>query len=107
MAANRHNARPVPLADLLGRWSQGRGLSRSGEFRAVASAWERVVPEAIAARARPFSFRGGRLVVAVASAPLLSELQCFRASEFLPLLNRALAGSGSGVTVRQVEFRRL
>lgn len=97
--------KPVPIAELLGRFMQRRGFSRTNEHRAVFRAWETVVPRAIGERTTPVSFRGGTLTVRVHSAPLMQELRCFRAHEFLPLLNRALCAAGEGVEVRKVDFR--
>ncbi|TAH37162.1 MAG: DUF721 domain-containing protein [Planctomycetota bacterium] len=98
----------MPIGDLLGRSFQKNGMSRDREYRAVTDAWERVVPPGIGLRARPLAFRGGKLVVAVSSAPLLDELRCFRSGEFLLLLNQALSADAQscGVQVRAVDFRR-
>lgn len=107
-AAPRRNARPQPIGDLLGRLLQRNGLARRHEAGAAFAAWEKVAPPAVGARTRALSFRGGKLVVAVRSAPLLEELRCFRAGEFLALLNQALAADprADGVQVRALEFRR-
>lgn len=100
-------SQPTLLREVLSQVLHKRGLGRRLEHRAVFEAWERIVPETIARRARPVSFRAGRLIVAVASAPLLEELRCFRASEFLQLLNRELTGGdGPHCLVQKVEFRR-
>ncbi len=100
-------SQPTLIREVLGLVMQKRGLGRRAEHRAVFEAWERIVPESIAKRARPVSFRAGRLIVAVASAPLLEELRCFRASEFLQLINRELTGGdGPHLLVQKVEFRR-
>ena len=108
MPRARRNSEAIPISDLISRVMQRRGLSRGSEHRMVFDAWNRVVPEAIAARARPVSFRAGRLIVAVASAPLMEELRCFRAGEFLRLLNQNLSqeARAAHVVVRRVEFRR-
>ncbi|RMH01674.1 MAG: DUF721 domain-containing protein [Planctomycetota bacterium] len=100
-------SQPTLLREYLGRVMQSRGIGRRSEHAAVFSAWREIVPPEVAARARPVSFRAGRLIVAVDSAPLMHELRCFRAGEFLALLNRRLAaGSGPQALVRQVDFRR-
>jgi len=100
-------SQPTLIRELLGHVMQKRGLGRRLEHRAVFEAWERVVPEGIAQRARPVSFRAGKLIVAVASAPLMEELRCFRAGEFLRLLNHELTGGdGPHCLVQKVEFRR-
>ena len=90
---------------------QQRGWNRPAEHRQVFAAWDRVVPDGIGRRTRPISFRNGRLLVLVESAPLYEELRCFRAGELLRLLNHDLAGhessgEGLGVSVRQIEFKR-
>ena len=85
---------------------QQRGWSRGAEHRAVFETWLQVVPETIGRRARPVSFRGGRLILVVESAPLLQELRCFRQSEMLTLLNQKLSANGHQVLVEQLEFRR-
>ncbi|MBL7008395.1 MAG: DUF721 domain-containing protein [Planctomycetes bacterium] len=100
-------SQPTLIRELLSSVMQARGLGRRLEHRAVFEAWERVVPEAFAKRARPVSFRASKLIVAVSSAPLLEELRCFRASEFLRLLNHELTGGeGPHCLVQKVEFRR-
>ena len=101
----RRNRHAVPIADLLTRFMHQKGWSRAREHRAVFGAWESIVPENIARRTRPVSFRGGTLLVIVTSAPLMEELRCFRADEFLGLLNRELELQAAGVTVNRVEFR--
>lgn len=100
-------SQPTLIREILGPVLRQRGIGRGHEHRAVFEAWERVLPASFAARARPVAYRSGRLVVAVASAPLLEELRCFRASEFLRLLNHELVGGeGPHVVVRQIDFRR-
>jgi predicted nucleic acid-binding Zn ribbon protein len=95
------------MREVLSRLMHQRGLGRNAEHTAVFAAWGRIVPDTIAQRTRPVSFRAGRLIVAVSSAPLLEELRLFRASEFLQLLNRELSASdGPHALVRTVEFRR-
>ena len=110
MAANevprRRNYRAVHIGDLVGSFLQKRGFSRGQEHNAVFAAWERVVPAAIGERTRAVSFRNGFLTVVVPSAPLLEDLRCFRAGEFLELLNGELVRAGECVTVRKVDFRR-
>ncbi len=83
------------------------GLSRGREHRKVFRAWEKVVPGPVAKHAQTATFRGGKLVVTVTSAPLLEELRCFRGGEFLGLLNEELAkdSEGGAVFIRQIEFR--
>lgn len=97
----------LPIADLLNRVFQKHGLSRGTEYRLVFEAWERVVPEYYRPRSRAVSFRNGRLLVVVESAPLLEELRCFRAAEFVKLLNQdlSLRGEAAHVVVREIEFR--
>ena len=102
----RRNYRAVRISDLMSAFLHKRGLGRGQEHRAVFSAWERVVPRAVGERTRPVSFRNGWLTVVVPSAPLLEDLRCYRAGEFLELLNGELASAGEGVTVRKVDFRR-
>ncbi|KAA3611615.1 MAG: DUF721 domain-containing protein [Planctomycetota bacterium] len=103
-----------PLRELLSSFLHRRGLARGAEHRLVFEAWRRVVPPGIERKTRPVSFRGGRLLVIVDSASLLSELQGFRRQEFLRLLNQNLIHSrqkglpGQSQTliqVRTVEFR--
>lgn len=83
------------------------GFVRHAEYKAVFRAWDQVVPLPIRERARPVSFRGGRLIVQVDSAPLLNELTHFRASEFLLLLNKFLGAQVHQpmTLVEKVEFR--
>ena len=102
----RHNAHAVRAGDVLSRLMQKKGWSRGGEHREVFTAWSEVVPHTINQRTRAVSFRNGRLLVVVESAPLMQELQCFRQAEFLSLLNTRLVARGQQVIVRQLEFRR-
>lgn len=103
---HRHNAQAVRVGDVLSRLMQKKGWSRGGEHREVFTAWSEVVPTTIGQRTRAVSFRDGRLIVIVESAPLMQELQCFRQAEFLSLLNTRLVARGQQVTVRQLDFRR-
>lgn len=103
---HRSNAQAVRASDVLSRLMQKKGWSRGGEHREVFAAWSEVVPTTIGQRTRAVSFRDGRLIVVVESAPLMQELQCFRQAEFLSLLNTRLVARGQQVTVRQLDFRR-
>jgi len=97
----------VPISTLLAGVVHGRSLSGNRAFELVQETWCRVVPQAVAERARPLSFRGGRLVVGVASAPLFEELRCFRGDEFLALLNRELKSrTDTTLSVEKLEIRR-
>ena len=102
----RHDAEPI--ADLVNRVVQKIGLSRGTEHKRVFGAWEAIVPPEFHGRCHAVASRGGRLVVAVESSPLLEELRCYRASEFVALLNQQLASGGDAahVIVREIEFRR-
>lgn len=102
----RSNSNAVPASEIISRLMQRKGWSRGGEHREVFAAWEDVVPETIGRRTRAVSFRGGRLLVIVESAPLMQELQCFRQAEFLALLNSRLVARGEHVVVQRLEFRR-
>lgn len=103
---SRKNPDAVPIRELLGRVIQKVGVSRSAEYRQVFKAWEQVVPESIAIRTRPVSYRNGKLLVVVDSAPLFEEMSCFRQDEFLSLLNGWLNQQNVITTVRNLEFRR-
>ncbi|MCH2101015.1 MAG: DUF721 domain-containing protein [Planctomycetes bacterium] len=103
---HRHNSQAIRVGDVLSRLLQKRGWSRGGEHREVFTAWSEVVPKTIGQRTRAVSFRNGRLIVVVESAPLMQELQCFRQTEFLSLLNNYLVARGQQVIVRQLEFKR-
>ena len=107
-AERRYRPQAEPISDLVNRVVQGMGLSRGTEHRRVFEAWERIVPPEFVARCHAAAFRGGRLVVAVESSPLLEELRCYRASEFVQLLNEQLASTADAahVVVRSIEFRR-
>jgi len=103
----RRNWDAVPASELVGKVMQEFGLSRGREYLAVFRAWENIVPGPVAKHARTASFRGGKLVVIVTSAPLLEELRCFRGGEFLGLLNEELAKEPEGglALVHRIEFR--
>ena len=90
----RHNAHAVRAGDILARLMQRKGWSRGGEHREVFAAWNEVVPTTIAKRSRAVSFRQGKLIVVVESAPLMQELRCFRQDEMLSLLNTQLVERG-------------
>tara|TARA_B110000263_G_scaffold232266_1_gene228186 strand:- start:126 stop:449 length:324 start_codon:yes stop_codon:yes gene_type:complete len=102
----RSNPEAVPLKELLGRVLQKAGHSRSAEHRAVFSAWEEIVPETIQERTRPVSYRNGKLIVVVESAPLMNELFSFRQGEFLHLINHYLQKQSVMTTVQSIDFRR-
>lgn len=102
----RKNRNAVHASEIVTRLLQRQGWGRATEHRAVFSAWEEVVPKTIAARTRAVSFRGGRLLVIVDSAPLMQELQCFRQDQFLSLINHHLVARGDSVVVRRLEFKR-
>lgn len=104
----RYRPQAEPISDLVNRVVQGMGLSRATEHRRVFDAWEAIVPPEFLGRCHAVAFRGGKLVVAVESSPLLEELRCYRASEFVQLLNERIAGGGDAahVVVRSIEFRR-
>jgi len=105
-APRRHNRKAVLLGDLIGKVLRSRGLSAPAQHRAVFSAWEKIVPPVISSRCRTVSFRNGKLMIQVESAPLLEELRCFRASEFLGLLNAELSRNSLNIPVQKLEFRR-
>ncbi len=100
------NVDPAPISEIVSRVMQKQGWSRTSEHRAVFDAWHQVVPKTIGKRTRPVSFRGGKLIVVVESAPLMQELYCFRQSEFLTLLNQYLANHSDHAVVERIEFRR-
>ncbi len=102
----RHEAEPI--SDLVNRVVQRMGLSRGTEHKRVFESWEKIVPPEFIGRCHAVAFRSGRLVVAVESSPLLEELRCYRASEFVALVNQQLASSADAahVVVRELEFRR-
>jgi predicted nucleic acid-binding Zn ribbon protein len=109
MKAKRKPARnldAVPISEIVSRVMQKQGWSRMSEHRAVFEAWQNVVPKTIGQRTRAVSFRGGRLIVIVESAPLMQELYCFRQSEFLTLLNQYLVNNSDNAVVQRIEFRR-
>jgi predicted nucleic acid-binding Zn ribbon protein len=102
----RTNPEAVPVSDIVSRLLQQKGWSRGWEHRAVFEAWEKIVPETIGNRSRAVSFRNGKLIVVVESAPLLQELRCFRQAEFLALMNSQLVTTANSTLVRRLEFRR-
>jgi len=102
----RKNPDAVPIREILGRVIQKTGASRSAEHRQVFRGWEKIVPESIASRTRPVSYRNAKLIVIVDSAPLFEEMSCFRQDEFLSLLNGWLSQQNVTTTVRNLEFRR-
>jgi len=104
----KRKSQPTSVGEIISRVLHKRGWTRTVAHRTVFSAWGRVAPETIAARSKPLSFRSGKLLVAVSSAPLLEELRCFRSGEFLNLLNGELSRDpdGKNVVVSEIEFRR-
>jgi hypothetical protein len=104
----RYRPRAEPISDLVNRVVQGMGLSRATEHRRVFEAWDAIVPPEFQGRCHAASFRSGKLIVAVESSPLLEELRCYRASEFIQLLNERLVSTADAahVVVRNIEFRR-
>ncbi len=104
----RRRSQPLPLRELLNQVLLKRGITRTVEHRVVFEAWERVIPDNIRTRTRALSFRGGRLLVGVSSAPLFEELRCFREAEFLRLLNEEITRTGvtPAPLVTRLELRR-
>jgi len=106
--SERYNPEAVPIIDLVNQVFQKHGLSRGTEHRLVFESWNRIVPPIYTERCKAVSFRNGKLIVAVQSAPLLEELRGFRDAEFVSLLNQDLSvrGEAAHVVVRTIEFRR-
>jgi len=102
----RRNVNAVPISEIVSQLMQKQGWSRGSEHRAVFDAWHHVVPETISKRSKAVSFRSGKLIVVVESAPLLQELYCFRQSEFLALLNQHLVNHSDNAVVQHIEFRK-
>jgi predicted nucleic acid-binding Zn ribbon protein len=65
-----------------------RQLRQFGKQQSLRNAWETVIGPALAQEARAVRFRGGKLQVAVRSAPLLQELATFRKSELIEKLKQ-------------------
>lgn len=105
---NKRKSQPTPVREIISKVLHQKGLTRTVAHRAVFDAWGRIAPETIALRSKPISYRAGKLLVAVSSAPLLEELRSFRSGEFLNLLNDELSRDpdGKNVVVNKVEFRR-
>ncbi len=98
---------PIPLADFVTRAFQRHGWSSAAAEREVVEAWNSILPPEWRAHCRPLRFRGGRLTVAVDSAPLMEELRSFHAASLLRLLQEALRlrASRLSVQVRRLDFR--
>ena len=108
MRERARRSAPAPLGDLVNRAFHRHGWSAGAAHAHVFEAWSGMLPAGLRERCRPVSFRGGRLVVAVDSSPLLEDLSSFRAPELLRTLNDALrlAGRVPLTEVRALQFRR-
>ena len=76
-------------------------LDRRLEEQQVLSAWDATVGRELALRARPVRFRAGELVVEVASAALLQELDNFTGEGHRRAVNRRLGAD----RIQRVSFQ--
>jgi hypothetical protein len=83
------------------------GVSRGTEHRIVFDAWNSIVPSKFKNKCRALSYRNGRFIVEVQSAPLMQELRCFRQSEFVLLLNQEIRfnTNNQSLFVKKIEFK--
>src|SRR3990172_7727621 len=79
---------PQRLSQALSELIALRGLARVQSESAVASLWKQVGGAEVAVATRVLGFKRGVLRIAVANAPLLSELASFRKAELLESLRR-------------------
>src|SRR5262245_28134902 len=98
MAASRG---PQPLSQALSELIALRGYARVQGDAQLQSAWAAVAGGAIARQTRAVAIRRGVLQVAVASAPLLSELAGFYRAAFVEKLRQA----HSHLRIRDLKFR--
>jgi hypothetical protein len=91
---------PEPLGEVLARVLRGLRIEERRREGALGTAWDRAAGEGLAPRARPVSFRAGRLTVEVEGAALLQEVRGFRAEALLEALRREPGGE----RVREIRF---
>lgn len=91
----RRHSRPVSIEDVLTPWLRQNGLSESkrasgGITAKVFKAWDAVIGERLARRAKPARFQKGELVVEVNSMVHLQELQNFTGEAYRQAANQRI-----------------
>ncbi len=87
---------PRPLSDSLDRVAASLGVPRATTMTSVFTAWEAVVGESLAARARPLSLVEGVLVVAVEEPAWATQLRWLEPD----LLERLRGAAGADAVLR-------
>jgi hypothetical protein len=103
----RYCRQAIPITTIVSDVFGKMGISRGTEHRIVFDAWDPIVPPKFKNKCRASSFRNGRLIVEVKSAPLMQELKCFRQSEFVLLLNQEIKfnSNNQSLVVNKIEFK--
>lgn len=89
------------MRDAMRAFLSQSGLDRRLRDWPVFEAWNAVVGEALARRARPVRYRAGELLVEVESAAHLQELRGFTGEEFRRIANQRLERE----EIRRVVFK--
>jgi len=106
-AKKRYCRQAIPITTIVSDVFGKMGISRDTEHRIVFDAWDSIVPPKFKNKCRALSFRNGRFIVEVKSAPLMQELKCFRQSEFVMLLNQEIKfnSNNQSLIVNKIEFK--
>jgi len=106
-AKKRYCKQAIPITTIVGDVFGKMGISRGTEYRIVFDAWDSIVPKKFKNKCRALSFRNGKFIVEVKSAPLMQELKCFRQSELVVLLNKEIKfnSNNQSLVVNKIEFK--
>ncbi len=91
---------PEAAGSVLRRVVRDLRLEERSREGALAAAWEKAAGADLSGKARPVSFRSGRLTVEVEGASLLQEVRGFRARALL----ESLRADPGGAKVREIRF---
>lgn len=92
---------PEPLANALAELIAKRGFARVRSRGQLQETWREVAGERIAKHTKAVEIRRGVLHVAVANAPMLSELVSFHREELLEVLD----GEHSQLRIKDLKFK--
>ena len=92
---------PLPIQDLIRSFLRESGLGSGGSHARVFQAWKEALDPELEGHAEPVRFRGGELVVEVASATHLQEMKNFTGNTYRKRANERLGKTA----IRRVVFK--
>ena len=95
--------KPTLIADILRARLNALGVARGIQEASVSTVWEELVGPEIAAHTRVVQSEGGRVLVAVDSAPWRQEL-LYQKQAIVDRLNQALGDQGGKRIVTDIMF---